>query len=90
MGKLCIKLCLSTYLLSQCRLSLFSFIINDSILTLIRMSKCQEFKCSNAARWTEKGESFFRLLQPKNPIEWKITQQWLHNMAMRQDKEGLT
>lgn len=54
------------------------------------MSKCQEFKCSNAARWTEKGESFFRLLQPKNPIEWKITQQWLHNMAMRQDKEGLT
>lgn len=38
----------------------------------------------------KKGESFFRILDPKNPTERKRVQQWLHYKGMGRDKKYLS
>ena len=48
------------------------------------MPTCQAFKCTNNTGRMTKGESFFKIPEPKNATERKRAQQWLHNMVMGQ------
>ena len=42
------------------------------------------------AQQAKKGESFFGILDPKNPTERKRLQQWLHSKGMGCDKKYLS
>ena len=60
-----------------------------SDLTLLIVPTCQAFYCTKISGKTEKGNSFFRIPETKNPTERKKAQQWLHNMGMGLDIKTL-